>query len=68
MIIHVQGCWAGKRRYFRLSAKTRRKGDGWDCFEIIHGSTWNRFLAKEALDLIEKNYGIPRESVRFQIS
>lgn len=58
MKITVERCWNGRMHYFRL--QTPR-----GMLEVIAGETWNRAMAKEALDIYERLYKFKRSSIRF---
>lgn len=62
MRVEVESCWNGKSSYYQitfpyLSKKVR---------ERINKENWNRKAATEALDLLEKVYGLNRKNVRFK--
>lgn len=61
MKVKVEACWAGSDKHrFRLTLPGGAR-------ESVPGDTWNRAKAKEALDLLEQVYGLPRSKVRFQV-
>lgn len=63
MIILVERCWAGKDIYHRVTVPGSRA----NAHLNIRRETWDRQAAKEALDILENAFHIPRRNVRFSV-
>jgi len=63
MKVNVESYWNGGASYgFLLSFRDSR---GMYCRERIAGERWNRYVASDALNLLESVYGLTRRNVRF---
>ena len=59
MRIQIERCWSGGDRFtFRLTLPDGAR-------EYVRGEVWNQETATEALNLLERVYGLARRSVRF---
>lgn len=64
MRVTVERTWSGNRQAFRLEFRH----DGRTMRESLsrtEGEEWSRRKAKEALDILQALYGLPRSSTRF---
>jgi hypothetical protein len=60
MIVKVEACWGGHENYsFRLTLPDGRR------FSVT-GHTWTRSTARYALNILEREYGAYRISVKFR--
>lgn len=65
MKVKVEACWGGRDVYHRLTLPERYR-----CPRLtIHSESWDRQAAKEAKDLIliELNWSVSRQSIRFDV-
>lgn len=65
MKIITEACWNGSSgpyggQYFRLLLPDGNR-------EAVAGHTWDRRTAREALDILERIYGLKRANIRFHI-
>jgi hypothetical protein len=67
MKIKVEACWGGGQRHFFRVTLPKSAGFRNDAHEFVSGDAWNRATAKEALDLLQNVYHIPRHNVRFDV-
>ena len=59
MKVTVNSCWGGHDFFsFRLTLPDGSR-------ESVRGIRWDRSVATEALDLLEKVYGLKRTAIRF---
>jgi hypothetical protein len=64
MIVHVEGEWSGgSASRWRL----RWKQHGRVVSESVRGDEWTRRTASQALDLLERVYGLRRRLIRFRV-
>ena len=62
MTIRVEACWTGRDSGTRFRLTLPSGGH-----EFVHGDTWNRQTAKDALDVLEHVYRLKRSSIRFAV-
>lgn len=61
MKVKVEHCWSGGDRYsWRFTANGKDQ-----TMMTSFGRGWDRQIATEALDFLERNWGIKRRNVRF---
>lgn len=65
MTVLVEACW-GSRLYFRITLPPQARSLSYQR-EFVPGDTWNRRTATEALNLLERVYGLKRANIRFKV-